>query len=604
MTTDEVLSKCLAKAFQPKEDVNVWQWAEKNIVLSQRVTPRAGPYNTEWCPYVREPQEVFTDHNVHTIVLCWSSRSSKTESMMNCIRYSIAQDPQSMLIVMPSEKLGRSFTETRFHPSINDCPALEAEKPDNPDQFKLTEMHFKRCTLWVTGANSPANLKGRGVTVLLCDEIDTWPTATEKETGALQQVMERTKDRWNRKHLLTSTPTIEKGQIWKEFKSGDQRYYYVPCPHCGEYQTLKLKQLDFEEEKTKTSGEWNMVQVKKLTWYRCEKCEGKIEDRHKLDMLQAGEWRGTVESSEPGRVSYHLNCFYPPWITFGEIAVQFLNAKKNEEDLQRFVNSWLAEPYFAYGDTSEQEAELMKMRDKEAPEGIQEGFKAIMTIDVQLDRVYFVIRAWNKDRESILVEYGCVPGFEECQVIAQKFNCMCVFVDMRYRPKVVLEWCRDHQGWIPCMGAANLYQQMRWVMLSPSGGLMRGDDIRTIRWRPHDYKEVLSKRMKSQSPTWKLHKNVGEDYKKQMVGEVRVERQASRGKFIVEWIKRGANHYWDCEVMSVMAFESIRIFAFDVAKEEQHVAPPSMTPAQIELKQMRETEAQEQVWNGEQLNWS
>lgn len=361
MTPTELTIKTLSEVFSPKENLNVWQWAEKNVMLSARVTPRPGPYRSEWMPYVRLPQEDFTNSHVHTIVLCWASRTSKTETITNCLRYSNAQDPQAMLCVMPTEKLARSFSESRFQPSVEDCPVLAKEKPSNSDHFKLTEMHFKRCTLWLTGANSPANLKGRGVTILFCDEIDTWPAATEKETGALQQVLERTKDRWNRKHLLTSTPTVENGQIWREFKLGDQRYFFVPCPHCGEYQTLKMKQLKWNEEAKDSDGVWDLVRVKKESWYECEKCAGTIRDQHKDKMLEKGEWRATVETSEGGRHSYHLNCFYTPWISFGEVATMFLQCKANPDDLQRFVNSWLAEPFFSYGDTSEKEAELMKI---------------------------------------------------------------------------------------------------------------------------------------------------------------------------------------------------------------------------------------------------
>ena len=41
----------------PPNVFNVWQWAEQNVILSARVTPRPGPYRTDWCPYVREPRK-------------------------------------------------------------------------------------------------------------------------------------------------------------------------------------------------------------------------------------------------------------------------------------------------------------------------------------------------------------------------------------------------------------------------------------------------------------------------------------------------------------------------------------------------------------------
>jgi phage terminase large subunit GpA-like protein len=37
-----------------------------------------------------------------------------------------------------------------------------------------------------------------------------------------------------------STPTIQElSRIEKEFSETDQRYFFVPCPHCGFFQVLK-----------------------------------------------------------------------------------------------------------------------------------------------------------------------------------------------------------------------------------------------------------------------------------------------------------------------------------------------------------------------------
>jgi len=279
--------------FQPAAALNVWQWAEANIVLSARITPHPGPYRTNWCPYVREPQEAFTDPETETIVWCWASRTSKTESILNCVRYTIACDPQPVLFVMPTGELAESFSETRLRPSIEDSPVLAKEIPENLDNFRKTEMHMKRCTLWLVGANSPALLKGRGVAILVGDEVDTWRGATDKESGALQLAMDRTKDRWNRKHLLTSTPTVDSGQIWREFKKGDCRYYFVPCPHCGHMQHLRLKQIQWAKEAKLPDGTWDLKLVRESAYYECENeaCKGTIEDVHKPMMLAKGKWR-------------------------------------------------------------------------------------------------------------------------------------------------------------------------------------------------------------------------------------------------------------------------------------------------------------------------
>ena len=45
-----------------------------------------------------------------------------------------------------------------------------------------------------------------------------------------------------RKAYLCSTPTVENdSEIHEWFLRGDQRYFHVPCPRCGEYQPLEWR---------------------------------------------------------------------------------------------------------------------------------------------------------------------------------------------------------------------------------------------------------------------------------------------------------------------------------------------------------------------------
>lgn len=568
----------LASRIELPERESVWQWAERNIILTRRVTPRPGPYSTDWCPYVRGPQEDFTDPDASEIVLCWAARTSKTETALNCIRYTVAEDPQATLIVMPSENLGRSFSETRLQPSVDDCPRLAREKPINADKFKLLEMHFKRCTLWVVGANSPANLKGRGVTVLYCDEIDTWPRATEKETGALEQVLERTKDRWNRKHILSSTPTVESGQIWREFLLGDQRYFFIPCPRCGTHQRLDFRQVKWPEDAKTADGAWDLEKVRANTVYECPHCRGTWRDNEKPDALTRGEWRPTARGRNARRRSYHLSALYPVWLRFGEVAINFLEAKDDPEKLQRFVNSWLAEPWKAWGNDDELMLQLEGLKEAEAP-AVPAGWKPIMSMDVQADRIYYVVRAHAPNKDSVLVDYGVLPDWHEADVVAKRHGAFVVFVDARFRPQIVVEECAARRGWVPTQGTDGLFQSLRWARATVDGGLMKGKEIRKLLFRPNDWKDEIQRRMDGKGPKWKLHALTGEDYKKQIAGEHVLEKKGPRGQTVRQWIKHGANHYLDCETMQLAGFEAVRGFLFDLPAPTGTDKPPALPPA-------------------------
>jgi len=590
------IAEIFGRVFGPKPKVNVWQWAEKNLVLSERVSPNyPGPYRTEHCPYVREPQEAFTDPTISTIVLCWSSRSSKTETLLNPVRYTVAADPQATIVVMPSKDFAKDFAITRWRPVVDDCEALAREKPDNPNMYKLTEMHFKRCTVWMLGSNSPANLKSRGATVLYGDEIDAWPERSKKETGALEQALERTKDRWNKKHLLSSTPTIENGQIWREFQLGDCRYYEVPCPKCGKFQTLKLKNLEFDKARRK-DGSWDMLKIREVTWYKCEVNGCRIQDADKGEMLLKGKWVATRESQEYGRRSYHLNSLYPVWIAFHQVAAMFLQSKTTKEQLQRFVNSWLAEPFYEYGDNKEEEDRLKKLQTEDLPEGVPDGHAAILTADVQMHGVYWSAFAWGPGRECIQLDHGYAPALEEVEQMGLKWGCKYAFIDSKYRQQLVVGWCSTHPGWIPAAGAAGLMTSLRWAMIPIDAGIMKGREIRAIRFRPDEFKEEIHKRMKGDGLPIQFLKKLSADYKKQLLGERRVERRGTRGRTMIEWVKVGANHYWDNLVLQFAAFEAVRPILFEIQAPRDEKPPPMAKPEDDRPPAAPE---RDDVWGGE-----
>ena len=187
------------------------------------------------------------------------------------------------------------------------------------------------------GANSAASLASRPIGLLLADEVDRYPSSAGDEGDPLNLAIKRTTTFKNRKIYVCSTPTI-KGQsrIEAAFEESDKQYYYVPCPHCGEYQRLVWAQVKWPE------GRPHEAQ------YCCEECGALIDHQHKREMLAAGEWRATSESV--GVAGFHISELYSPWVSWAEMAQGFLEAKKMPETLKTFVNT-------AFGEVWEEDAE-------------------------------------------------------------------------------------------------------------------------------------------------------------------------------------------------------------------------------------------------------
>ena len=115
--------------------------------------------------------------------------------------------------------------------------------------------------------------------------------------------------------MLGSTPTTREGVIYKEFEQGDQRKFHVPCPHCNEFQVLEWPQIKWNIADAHTG---NQMRKLREAWYECKKCEGRINDFHKRDMLKGGAWvpKGQTSCDPPPKQTSSHSCPSDGWECF------------------------------------------------------------------------------------------------------------------------------------------------------------------------------------------------------------------------------------------------------------------------------------------------
>jgi len=573
--------------FRPAEPLNAWQWAERNVNLVPPIpTPFPGPYRSQLTPYVRGPMEAFTDPAIHTIVIVWATQSGKTQNVIVIpLLYAIATDAGPAVLIEPSADMGRSFSETRFQPMTNACPAVHALLPDDPDKFKLLEMHFRTCTLNIVGSNSPANLAQRPVRYLFADEIDKYPPASSREADALSLALERSKAFWNRKIVLTSTPTTPLGNIWRWFERSDKRKLLVPCPHCGEFQELVFENIRWpgkEEAKIRDLG--------MLAWYECVKCAKPIKDTDKPAMLRAGRWEATAEAN--GVAGFHLNALYVPWVTFGEVAKEFLRSKRFIDQFQNFTNSWLALPWDAVEQAEKNSAMTVNTeilathtnsyRRNQIPAGC-----VFLTcgIDVQAHEVWYVVRGWGRDEASWLISWGKV-AVETDEPQAFLAAVKSILAQQYSRP--ILKGCID-SGWgkntaavydivrqIPLLVATKGRRTNRSactdgkeIPLPPPQLIDRKPDRTPLRgsvalYSPSTsyFKRWMFGRINADPPCWFVPDDLrdsadGQIYLRHLASERETtERSKKTGTYSTFWVVRmgyNDNHLLDCEMLSSVA---------------------------------------------------
>lgn len=92
--------------------------------------------------------------------------------------------------------------------------------------------------------------------------------------------------------------------------------YFVPCPHCGHYQTLKWPRMVYSDP---ANGVEHAFIV-------CESCDGRIFNEHKIEILPRGEWRDCERKEEDPEASYQISAVYSPWRTFDDFVIGWRKA--------------------------------------------------------------------------------------------------------------------------------------------------------------------------------------------------------------------------------------------------------------------------------------
>lgn len=572
------LERGMRSVFAPTDSRTVWEWAEDEITLSRRQTETPGPYSTLLTPYVREPLECFADASVSDLCLCFGSQTSKTTCMMIGAAWRMVNNPVPTIWVMPSEHLARSFSENRWQPMVDDCDRLRALKPSNVHRYKTLEQQFRDCTLTFIGSNSPANLASRPAGLLIMDETDKFAMPSEREAGAVALAENRTKAYTNALRVKSSTPTTPEGEIWVAFQQGDQRFYYVPCPHCSAMQRLVWQQVKWDNAARGADGEWNEDIVRASTYYECEKCQGKISDGHKTRMLRAGEWRPTNLSAASGRRSYHLNSLYAPWRScgFGELAVMFLRQKYSSLlGLQDFINGALAEPWIEEGDKQEIAPKIASdycMGDKWA-----EAMFSAMTVDVQDAggrHFWVVIRDWSKDGRSRGRWAGRIETWDDLEKLREdnEIREPCVFVDSAFATREVYFACCRF-GYVAVRGSEN--ESFTWndggkkvqrayakpERGDPAGGgrwdsgTLARRTCPLIKFSAGTCEDILDNLRRADPVRWEFPKDFPVDWHSHMSSTIKKRmRNPISGIVKTKWVvqKSAANHLRDCEKMQVL----------------------------------------------------
>ncbi len=398
---------------QPPPKLTLSQWAAEYAVLSRETSAQTGKFHA--FPYQNGIMDAITDPTVDMVTVQKSARVGYTKILDHVVGFFIHQDPSPLLVVQPRVEDAEDYSVTEIEPMLRDTKVLaeivgDLKKKDSKQ--KIAKRVFRNgSSVSFVGANSPGGFRRITARVVLFDEVDGYPVmGAGKEGDQIKLGIKRTESFWNRKVVLGSTPTVRgESRIEKSYANSDQRKYYVPCPHCGEYQVLEWGGPD-----TPYGMKWDKDEsgfgIPDSAFYVCRANGCVIQEEHKDEMVSQGEWRATKPFT--GHAGFHIWAGYSLFVNaaWALLVKEWLEVKDDPLMRQTFINLVLGDTYEDRGEHALQEDRLVARCEVwagEVPDGV-----AVITVgvDTQDDRFECEVVGWGMNEESWSIDFEVIHG--------------------------------------------------------------------------------------------------------------------------------------------------------------------------------------------------
>lgn len=481
---DEELLERAARAreqiFVPESTLTVSEWADRYRKLSGNA--EGGQWSTDRTPYLREIMDTCGDQRRNDTVFRKPAQVGGSEVALNLIGWVMDQAPAPILVVQPTVDMAKAFSKERLGPMLRDTTRLHGKVIESGRRDSANALQFKAfpggfCAL--VGSNSSSGLRSRPIKFLIGDERSAWPVSAGNEGDPWALGCMRTTTFWDAMRFQLSTPgEVGTCPITAEFELGDQRHWFVECPHCRAPQELVWKD---EQNRYRLICDRDPAgeMIPETARYLCADCGCLIPEYEKARMNATGRWVAQF----PGRrvASFTLESLVSPWVKWSKIVEEFLKARRSPELLRAWENNYRGLPF-------EEKSEKINIRllqertrfGGEQPEGERERVPTGAGIlhagvDVQGDRFEIVTLATGAAEETwtlawdvilgdpgippdrpgspwpLLDEYLLTPWTHEKG--ARMFIAACA-IDAGHNSEAVHRFCeaREHRNVIPVIG--------------------------------------------------------------------------------------------------------------------------------------------------------
>lgn len=576
----------------PKPEESLAQWMERCLWLPSEVTVETG--RVHLYAYQRGIADAMSDPGIERVSVIKSARTGLTTMIVGAMGYRADRAGGNMLMVQPTVHDAEGFGRDQLIPTIRASPTLNNLFPPERSRDKsqtLRRKEYQGGTLYLVGANSGTGFRRILAPWILLDEVDAYPASAGDDGDPVKLAEQRGVTAWDRKIIAASTPLVAKhSRIEALFLQGDQRRYFVPCPHCGHMDFLVFRKGDEQPGHSMEFPEDDPG----AAYFECGAGGCVITEDSKAAMIEAGEWRATAESQGSEKhASFHIWAAYSPHPKnrWGLIAEEYVAAKKGgAHELQPFFNTVLGQTWKESGDAPDWE--LLYARRERYPIGtVPEGaITLVCGLDVApvKGRIDYEVVAYAENKRSWSVTAGSFYGpITEGSPIWAKVDALIgrsypregggemvirrTAIDSGAATNVVYNWARRYgtDRVITVKGKDTPYAIVsvgRPVDVTVSGKMLKGGHRLFIvgasvcKQELYDWLKLKRPEEGDEYPAgWCHFPEYDEEFFRQMTAEHLVSEPDKKGfpRWVWKKIPGRENHFLDCRVYARAAVASL-----------------------------------------------
>lgn len=575
------------------------QWADSNRLLPPG-SAEPGPWRSSRSPYMIHIVHACIQPKNKRVIAVMGSQMGKTAGLMNVIGHRLDDDPAPIIYVGPTRNNIDNVIEPKIMDLIKGVPTLWAKMAKGKKATK-THKRIAGVSLRLAWAGSPTELASDSAVLVLVDEIDRMDDNVKGEGNVFELAEARTSTYPDGRVIGTSTPTIGNvdtfihpvtglehwavsdtvaSPIWRLWQEGTRHEWAWPCPHCGEYFIPRFKHLAWPEKSTPD-------EARQKASLQCPSCAELITDAYKAEMnkrgvyvapgqsvTKSGEIVGEADTYNSDTASFWVSgiCSFSSKKTFGFLAKKFLAAVRSgeQERIQGVINTDFGELFKIGGDAPEWTVVAERKRgykEGNVPQGVN-----LLTagVDVQKNRLVYVVRGWGSKYESWLIEHGEFWGETDKPEVWQQLSELVattwqghllsrVAIDSGYQTQQVYQFCRLHKNVaLATKGHDTLDKPFKKSDIDVNvRGKTIANGLQLWHFNTDQMKSWVHSRVEwphDQPGGWWLPDDISDDYCKQIVAEQRSVKPS--GKVIWVQIKKD-NHYLDAEALAYLAAKII-----------------------------------------------